>query len=45
MVPVFFINVDNSDVAAEILNADVDKMIKWAEARLVKFNPLKLNHF
>ena len=40
-----FIIVDNPDVAAEILNADLEKIAKWAEAWLVKFNPLKLNHF
>ena len=33
--------VDNSDVAAEILNADLEKIVKWAEAWLAKFNPLK----
>ena len=37
----FFIIVDNPDVAAEILNADLEKIAKWAEAWLVKFNPLK----
>ena len=36
-----FIIVDNPDVAAEIVNADLDKIVKWAEALLVKFNPLK----
>ena len=36
-----FIIVDNPDVAAEILNADLEKIAKWAEAWLVKFNPLK----
>ena len=36
-----FIIVDNPDVAAEILNADLEKISKWAEAWLVKFNPLK----
>ena len=32
-----FIIVDNPDVAAEILNADLEKIAKWAEAWLVKF--------
>ena len=36
-----FITVNNPDVAAEILNADLEKIAKWAEAWLVKFNPLK----
>ena len=36
-----FIILDNPDVAAEILNADLEKIAKWAEAWLVKFNPLK----
>ena len=37
-----FIIVDNPDITAEILNADLEKKIaKWAEAWLVKFNPLK----
>ena len=36
-----FIIVDNPDVAAEILNADLEKIAKWAKAWLVKFNPLK----
>ena len=33
--------VDNPDVAAEILNADLEKIAKWAEAWLEKINPLK----
>ena len=33
--------VDNPDVAAKILNADLEEIVKWAEAWLVKFNPLK----
>ena len=37
----FFIIVDNPDVATKILNADLEKVAKWAEAWLVKFNPLK----
>ena len=36
-----FIIVDNPDVAAVIFNADLEKIVKWAEAWLVKFNPLK----
>ena len=36
-----FIIVDNPDVAAEILNADLEKIAKWVESWLVKFNPLK----
>ena len=36
-----FIIVDNPDVAAEILNVDLEKIAKWPEAWLVKFNPLK----
>ena len=36
-----FITVDNPDVVTEILNADLEKIAKWAEAWLVKFNPLK----
>ena len=36
-----FIIVDNPDVAAEILNADLEKIAKLAEVWLVKFNPLK----
>ena len=36
-----FIFVDNTDVNAEIRNADLEKIAKWAEAWLVKFNPLK----
>ena len=36
-----FIIVDNPDDAAEILNTDLEKIAKWTEAWLVKFNPLK----
>ena len=36
-----FIIVDNSDVAAEILNADFDKIVKCTEAWLEKFISLK----
>ena len=38
---ILFIIVDNPDVDAEILNADHDKIVKWAEAWLVKFNHLR----
>ena len=37
-----FIIGDNPDIAAEILNADLEKIAKWAEAWLEKFNPLKM---
>ena len=36
-----YIIVDNPDHAAQLLNADQEKITKWAETWLVKFNPGK----
>ena len=36
-----YIIVDNPDHAAQLLNADLNKITKWSETWLVKFNPGK----
>ena len=36
-----YIIVDNPTTAAELLNLDLEKIIKWAKTWLVTFNPLK----
>ena len=36
-----YVIVDNPDHAAQLLNADLEKITKWAETWLVKFNPGK----
>ena len=36
-----YIIVDNPDHAAQLLNADLEKITNWAETWLVKFNPDK----
>lgn len=36
-----YIVVENPNIAAELLNSDIDKLIKWAKSWLVKFNPTK----
>ena len=36
-----YIILDNPDNAAQLLNADLEKITKWAETWLVKFNPGK----
>ena len=41
MTPVSFIIVDDPIASAERLNADVIKILKWAETLLVAFNPNK----
>ena len=33
--------VDNPETTAELLNSDIDKIIKWAKRWLVTFNPIK----
>ena len=39
-----FIIVDDPVASAERLNADLVKILQWAETWLVTFNPIKLNH-
>jgi len=36
-----FVVVDNPNSAAAVLERDIDKIAKWADTWLVKFNPLK----
>ena len=36
-----FIIVENPDMAAELLNMDLEKIIEWAKRWLVTFNPTK----
>ncbi|MEW8513156.1 MAG: hypothetical protein AB2608_20155, partial [Candidatus Thiodiazotropha sp.] len=33
--------VDNPETTAELLNSDIDKILKWAKRWLVTFNPIK----
>ena len=40
-----FITVENPDTAAELLNIDLDKILKWAKKWLVLFNPVKTESF
>ena len=40
-----FISVENPDTAAELLNLDLDKILKWAKRWLVLFNPVKTDSF
>ena len=40
-----YIIVEDPIVAAELLNADIEKIAEWALKLLVKLNPLKLNLF
>ena len=40
-----YIIVDNPDHAAQLLNVDLEKITRWAETWLVKFNPVKQNPF
>ena len=40
-----YIIVDNPYHAAMLLNADLEKITRWAETWLVKFNPVKQNPF
>ena len=40
-----FISVENPDTAAELLNLDLDKIMKWATRWLVLFNPIKTDSF
>ena len=40
-----YIIVEDPIVAAELLNADLEKIAEWALKLLVKLNPLKLNLF
>ena len=36
-----FIIVENQDIAAEVLNLDLEKNMTWAKTLLVSFNPQK----
>ena len=38
-----FIIVENQDIAAEVLNLDLEKNMTWAKTLLVSFNPPKIN--
>ena len=40
-----YIKVENPDMAAELLNIDLDKIMKWAKRWLVIFNPVKTESF
>ena len=40
-----FLIVENPDIAAELLNLDLDKIIAWAKKWLVRFNPVKTEAF
>ena len=40
-----FISVENPETAAELLNLDLDKIMKWAKRWLVLFNPVKTDSF
>ena len=40
-----FLVVENPDIAAELLNLDLDKIIAWAKKWLVRFNPVKTEAF
>ena len=40
-----YITVENPDMAAELVNIDLDKIMKWAKKWLVLFNPIKTESF
>ena len=40
-----YITVENPDMAAELMNIDLDKIMKWAKKWLVLFNPFKTESF
>ena len=40
-----FLVVENPDIAAELLNLDLDKIMAWAKKWLVRFNPVKTEAF
>ena len=40
-----FISVENPETAAELLNLDLDKIMKWAKRWLVLLNPVKTDSF
>ena len=40
-----YITVENPDMAAELLNIDLDKIMKWAKKWLVLFNPVETESF
>ena len=40
-----FLVVENPDIAAELLNLDLDKIMAWAKKWLVRFNPVKPEAF
>ena len=40
-----YITVENPDMAAELLNIDLDKIMKWAKKWLVLFKPVKTESF
>ena len=40
-----YITVENPDMAAELMNIDLDKIMKWAKKWLVLFNPIKTESF